>query len=166
MILDEEKVSTENETEKNDVNYIEVITDMKKNTVSKNEYNKLLEENKKLLNAFVNGESLNKQPVEESVNINEIRYNLFNKDLTNLDYVKNTLTLRNELLKEDIDIFLPNGRNFVANNFDVSEAQKVADALEYCVDVADGNPDIFQNELQRICVDSFPQTKNFFNKRR
>lgn len=38
--------------------YIDAIRDLKANTVSKDRYNKLMEENKNLLNSLVNGESV------------------------------------------------------------------------------------------------------------
>ena len=38
--------------------YIDAIRDLKANTVSKDRYNKLMEENKNLLNSLVNGEQL------------------------------------------------------------------------------------------------------------
>ena len=42
----------------NETDYISAITDLRNNTVSKDEYRKLQDENRKLINALSNGESL------------------------------------------------------------------------------------------------------------
>ena len=48
---------TEETTQQNEnQQYIDAIRDLKANTVSKDRYNKLMEENKNLLNSLVNGE--------------------------------------------------------------------------------------------------------------
>ena len=49
-----EETTQQNENQQ----YIDAIRDLKANTVSKDRYNKLMEENKNLLNSLVNGESV------------------------------------------------------------------------------------------------------------
>lgn len=135
-------------------NYIEAIKEIKENSVAKEDYLKLKEENKQLLQSLVNGERREEEAVVEPVNVDEIRDNLFNKQLNNLDYVTNALKLRNELLERgDKDPFAPFGKNILPTEEDLEKAQKVADVLQECVDIADGNSDIFTNELQRRLVD-------------
>ena len=162
----DEQNTTVTQPETTETNYIEAMAEMRKNTVSKAEYNKVLEENKQLLNAMVNGETINQPQVEVSVDLDALRSELFNKEMTNLEYAEKTLQLREELLKRgERDPFLPNGRNYVPNDFDAMEAERAADALQHCIDTAQGNPAIFQNELQRILVDRVPVRKNFNNRR-
>lgn len=165
--MTDEQNTTISQPETTETNYIEVISEMKKNTVSKQEYNKVLEENKQLLNAMVSGQQLNVPTPEPEVDINEIRNDLFTKDMTNLDYATKALALRNELLKRgERDPFVPYGHNYLPTDFDIAEADKAADALQHCIDVADGDPAIFQNELQRILVDTIPVIKkNNINRR-
>lgn len=59
--MNENEILT-NQTEETNINenqqYIDAIRDLKANTVSKDRYNKLMEENKNLLNSLVNGESV------------------------------------------------------------------------------------------------------------
>ena len=81
-------------------NYIEAIKEMKENSVAKEDYLKLKEENKQLLQSLVNGERREEEVVAEPVDIDELRDNLFNKQLNNLDYITNALKLRNELLEK------------------------------------------------------------------
>ena len=165
-MIDEQTNANNPQTETTEVNYIEAMAEMRKNTVSKAEYNKVLEENKQLLNAMVNGETINQPQQEPVVDIDALRNDLFNREMTNLEYAEKTLQLRDELLKRgERDPFLPNGRNYIPNDFDAMEADRAAEALQHCIDTAQGNPSIFQNELQRILVDRVPVRKNINNRR-
>lgn len=154
--VEEIKSVSQQENVTDNVDYIEAIKEMKQNTVDKEAYLKLKEENKKLLNSLVNGEQI-EQNQEQAVDINELRSKLFNKEQSNLDYISNALKLRNELIKRgEKDPFLPYGKDLFPTNEDIATANRVAESLQECVDYADGNSDIFTNELQRIMVDTAP----------
>ena len=141
------------------VDYIEAIKEMKQNTVDKATYNKLKEENEQLLNSLVNGETID-VPKKEEVDIDALRKDLFNNDQTNLQYIEKALKLREALLeKGEKDPFLPYGKNIIPTDEDIATADRVARVLQECVDYADGDSDIFTNELQRITVDTAPQRK-------
>lgn len=138
-------------------NYIDIVTKLKENTVSKEDYEKLQEENKKLANTIANG--LTVQPKEEQkkaeVDINELRKNFLKENQSNLEYAENVLALRNALMKKnpDDDPFLPKGHNINATEQDKIDAQNVADVLEQCIELADGNSDAFTIALQNRMVD-------------
>ena len=139
-----------------DTDYVAAINELKANSVSKTEYSKLRAENKKLLDALVNGQQID-LPKEEPVNVDELRRKLFNKDanLTNLEYVDTALKLRNALIEQgERDPFLPVGDRVseTAEMYDI--AQRVADGLQECVDFADGDSGIFTAQLQRITKDT------------
>lgn len=148
------------ETVDDSVDYIEAIKEMKQNTVDKNAYLKLKEENRKLLQSLVNGEQKEIEK-EEPVDIDQLRNDIFNKESTNLEYITNVLKLRDELIKRgERDPFLPYGKNILPTDEDIATANRVAKALQECVDYADGNSDIFTSELQRVTVDSvLPKTR-------
>ena len=89
-----------------------------------------------------------------------MRTDLFTKDLSNLDYAKKALTLRNELIeREGVDIFVGKGSKLTPDESDYAAAQKVADAFQQCIDVADGDSEIFTRELMRITKDVAPLTQ-------
>ena len=135
-------------------NYIEAIREMKENTVAKEAYEKLKEENKQLLQSLVKGETREAEQKAEPVDIDKVRNDLFTKDLSNLEYIKNALTLREELIKRgEKDPFLPYGKNILPTDEDIEKADKVASVLQECVDIADGNSDVFTTELQKRLVD-------------
>lgn len=148
--------------------YLEVINDLKKNTVSKEEYEKLREENKMLLNNIANNVPAEDEgaAAEEKVDIAKLREDLFgsdNQDMTNLDYVTKVMQLRKALMdKGERDPFLPSGQNILPTDEDIKTANRVAEVYQNCIDIANGNPDIFTQELQRVTVDVAPQ----INKRR
>ena len=153
--------SVSQQEEVNDsIDYIEAIKEIKQNSVDREAYNKLREENKRLLNSLVNGESIDVKK-EEPVNIDELRDKLFNKESTNLEYISNALKLREELMKQGKpDPFLPAGKNIIPIEEDIKTADRVAKVLQECVDYADGDSNVFTNELQRVTVDSvLPKTR-------
>ena len=135
--------------------YIQALNELKSKSVEKAEYDKLMAENKKLLDTIVNGREIDEPKQEEKKDINELRKTLFgNENLTNLQYVENALELREALIeKGEMDPFLPYGRKIAPTDEDVSTAQKVADILKECVSIADGDSSIFTNELQRRTID-------------
>ena len=153
VIVNTPNVSGEDVIDEQD--YIQAISELKANTVSKEKYNKLKSENKSLLDALVNGQQINATPT--TVDLDEIRKSLFNVDgdLTNLDYVKTMLELRTEVMaRGERDPFLPVGEK-VRDSAEMHEAaQRVADGLQYCVDFAEGDSGIFTAQLQRIIKDS------------
>lgn len=141
----------ENKVEDMTPDYLAAIKELKQNSVDKADYDALRLENKKLLDAVVNGQQVETSENEPKETIQELRDKLFNnEDQTNLEYVQNALKLRNRLLEEGYeDPFVPQGNKIVATDADYARAEKVATVLQEMVDEADGNPDVFRNEYQR-----------------
>ena len=145
--------------EDNTSDYIEQIKKLKESSVSKDDYNKLKADNKKLIDALANGTQLEGK-VEPKVSavdkINELRTKLFSKgsNLNNLDYCKTAVELRDALIENgNRDPFLPFGHNVIATESDIESAERVATVMKECIDYADGDSDVFTNELQRRSVD-------------
>lgn len=161
-VTNEELNNSENGTASE---YIQAINEMKKNTVSKEEFDKLKEENKMLLNSLVNDVHTEgkEEKKEDAVDISKLREELFstdNQDMTNLDYITKVMALRKALMdKGERDPFLPSGQNILPTDEDIKTANRVAEVYQNCIDIADGNPDIFTQELQRVTVDVAPQNK-------
>lgn len=144
----------------NSVDYISALNEMKKNSVPRAEYEKLREDNKRMLNAFVSGQEVQQEPSAPKLSVNELRKKLFNKDsqLTNLEYVKTALELRTSLIESgERDPFLPYGEkiNVSAEHYD--QAENVANILQECVEFADGDSGIFTAELQRRTKEVMPR---------
>ena len=152
---EEENVVVEDNT--ND--YIEQIKRLKESSVSKDDYDKLRADNKRLIDALANGTNIEgkvEPKIDAIENINNLRKKLFSKgsNLDNLEYCKTAVELRDALIeKGERDPFLPFGHNVVATDSDYETANRVATVMKECIDYADGDSDIFTNELQRRTVD-------------
>ena len=134
--------------------YLEAIKNLKQNTVDKAKYEQSEAERKRLLNMVVNGQTVDVPEEPKHREINVIRNELFNKEHNNLDYIKLSLELRNALIAEgQPDPFLPYGSRITPTDSDIAAANKVADALEACIENSNGDSAWFTNELQRITVD-------------
>lgn len=147
------------EMSETETDYVAAINALKSNSVSKEQYNKLREENKKLLDSLVNGKEIEVSK-EEPVDITKLRKDLFNKDghMTNLEYVSGALKLRDALIERgERDPFLPYGDkvSLTAEHYD--KAEQVATVLKECVEFADGDSGIFTAELQRRTKDVMPR---------
>lgn len=151
-----ENEQTTTVTEQVDNNqYIQAINELKEKTVDKEKYIKLQQENKKLLDSIVNGTEidLGKQ-TEKKKTIKELRDDYFKADQSNLEFVKNTLALRQAIIDSGKpDPFLPIGNKIIPSEEDIATATRVANVLQECVDYADGDSNAFTNELQRRTVD-------------
>ena len=148
----ENRVSEQENVGDNTANYIEAIKEMKANSVSKEAYVKLQQENKQLLNSLVNGQGIEVEK-EEPVDIDGLRQKLFSAkkhDMTNLEYVSNALKLREALMERgEMDPFVPSGKKIHPTDDDFKKADKVATVLQECVDYADGDAMVFTDELKR-----------------
>ena len=152
-MTDEKDLQNDSGTVVDNTDYIEAIQTLKQNSVDRSKYDELKAENKKLLDSIVNGTEV-AQPVEEKKSVEELRAAYLKEDQSNLEYITNTLKLREALMAEGKpDPFLPIGEQILPTDEDVAAAQKVADVLQECIDYAEGDSSVFTNELQRRLVD-------------
>lgn len=140
--------------------YISAINEIKQNTVSKEAYNKVVEDNRKLLDSLVhgtdNGQDQEQKPKEPDIDeLREELYGVNRNDMTNYEYVDKTLQLRKAIMdKGGVDPFVPAGRKIQPSLEDFQKAQNVADVLQEQVDDVKnnygGDPSIFNDKLSRI----------------
>lgn len=157
--LDNMRVEENNLQNDTNVDYIAAIEELKSNSVSKNDYLKLKNENKQLLDTLVKGGQYQGSYQKPITNVKELRKELFNPDghLNNLEYATKALELRDAVMEAGgNDPFLPTGINIIPSEEDLATANRVAQVLKNTIEYADGNSEIFTNELQRIMVDSAP----------
>lgn len=153
--MSEEITNTSVETMDND--YIETINQLKANSVSKADYDKLLRENRQLLNNLANGTTPEVAKPVEKKDIVKMRDELVYGEYSNLEYATRALELRDEMMAQGYeDPFLPQGKQVAATEDDIKAAQRVADGLRHCIDYANGDRQLFTNELQRITRDVVP----------
>lgn len=150
-MLDEKELNNETgAVEDSTQDYLEAIQSLKQNSVDRSEYEKLKAENKKLINAVVNGQSVDVEDQPKHRDVETIREELFNHEHNNLDYVKLALELRSTLIAEGKpDPFLPMGSQIAPTAEDEEKAEKAAAIYQECIDYADGDSKLFTQELMR-----------------
>jgi hypothetical protein len=162
---DEKKTPGEDQEEPdNEVDYIDAINKLRETTVSKEAYNKLRKENKDLISALANGQSI-EIDTKNKPDITTLRKELYGKgkELNNLEYVDKTLQLRKAIIEAGgSDPFLPTGDHVKITPQMIDTAETVAEILEECVEFAEGDSGIFTSELQRRMKDTTP----IYNRRR
>lgn len=140
--------------EMNNEQYIAAIEEMKANTVSRDAYNKLRNENKQLLDALVSGKEIPQEPTPKP-SVSELRKKLFcDENISNLEYVETALSLRDSLIAAgERDPFLPYGDKVDITSEQIATAEKVAAGLKEMVEFAEGDSGVFSAEYQRRVKD-------------
>ena len=147
MINDNEKEVTQGvEGTDNDLDLLKELQEVKNNSVSKEDYEKLQAKYKQVVKDVINGVGT-KEEADDTVNLEEIRKNLFTdkvEELSNRDFWKNVLELRHERLeKEGVDIFLPKGSKTRYTREDYESAQKVDEIISQMLEDSEENPQLF-----------------------
>lgn len=134
------------------IDYLSVIQELKAKTVAKEDFEKLKDENKRLLKTLIDGGNITMEKEAPTVDKDALRKELYGSDtdLSNLEYVSKTLQLRQALIDEgEMDPFLPIGKNISPTPDDEKAAQKVADVMQECIEYAQGDSELFTQELMR-----------------
>ena len=154
-MAEEKEISVTGTVEDNTQDYLAAIKELKQNSVDRSEYDKLRAENKKLIDAVVNGQPGQEEPVvskHSKEQIDDLRNELFNspKELNNLEYITKAMELREALIENgEPDPFLPVGKQISPTRDDIEGAEKVAQVYRECIDYAEGDSEVFTNELMR-----------------
>ena len=153
--MTEQETSVTGTVEDNTQDYLAAIKELKEKSVDRSEYDKLRAENKKLIDAVVNGQPGQEEPTvvkHSKEQIDELRNDLFNspRELNNLEYVTKAMELREALMENgEPDPFLPVGKQISPTRDDLEGAEKVAEVYRECIDYAEGDSEVFTNELMR-----------------
>lgn len=151
----ETKKSEKKPEETDNVALAKALKEARENSVSKEEYERLKEENKKLVSEIINGEggAGNGQTITpEKADIKALREKLYgpkSSELSNLEFWKSTLELREAVIaQEGYDPFLPYGEKIKPTAQDMEKASNVATVVQECIDEANGDSEIFTALLQ------------------
>lgn len=141
--------------ETDNVALAKALKEARENSVSKEEYEKLQEENKRLVSEIINGEggAGNGQTITpEQADIKVLREQLYGpkaSELSNLEFWKKTLELRSAVIaQEGYDPFLPYGEKIKPTAQDMEKANNVATVVQECIDESNGDSEIFTALLQ------------------
>ena len=154
-MAEEKEISVTGTVEDNTQDYLAAIKELKENSVNRSEYEKLRAENKKLIDAVINGAPGQEEPAftkHSKEQIDDLRNELFNspRELNNLEYVTKAMELREALIENgEPDPFLPVGKQISPTRDDLEGAEKVAQVYRECIEYAEGDSEVFTNELMR-----------------
>ena len=154
-MAEEEKNNVTGTVEDNTQDYLAAIKELKENSVNRSEYDKLRAENKRLIDAVVNGQPGQEEQVavkHSKEQIDDLRNELFNspRELNNLEFITKTMELREALMENgEPDPFLPVGKQISPTRDDIEGAEKVAQVYKECIEYAEGDSEVFTNELMR-----------------
>lgn len=154
----QEKKSEENSS----VELARALKEARENSVPKEDYERLQQENKQLVAQIINGDggNGNGQPTPEQVDIKALREELYGPkgaDLSNLDFWVKTLELRGAVIEQEgYDPFLPHGAKIKPNEQDIERADAVAKTVQKCIDECGGNSEVFTALLQAETANDSP----------
>ena len=154
-MAEEKEISVTGTVEDNTQDYLAAIKELKENSVNRSEYEKLRAENKRLIDTVINGAPGQEEPAftkHSKEQIDDLRNELFNspRELNNLEYVTKAMELREALIENgEPDPFLPVGKQISPTRDDLEGAEKVAQVYRECIEYAEGDSEVFTNELMR-----------------
>lgn len=153
---EKEQQNPDNEPEMTAKEYINQIKDLKEKTVSREEYERIKNDNKELAKALINGTGANIPGItkpENKPDLDDLRKKLFTeKSKNDLEYFTNLLALRDGVMADgQPDPFLPINREFRATAQDEADAERIATQIKEAIKYADGDPAVFSNDLRRRC---------------
>ena len=136
-----------------DMDAVDIINQLKENSVSKERYDAIVAQNRKLMKSLANGEKIEGEAPKKP-DIQELQNTLFadpDKNISNIKYMETMLTLRDTQLEET-------GADYFAGPFpteeQLREANDFADAISSALEVADGDDNIFTADFQRYFKDT------------
>ena len=141
-----------------EMNYAEVIKNLKATTVSREEYERVMNENKTLANALATSPAKSTDDAEVELPTDEyidgLRDKLFkiNGSLSNREFIKTSLDLRDALMaRGERDPCLPVNKEYIDNPSDMAAVNNLANGLRQIVDYCGNDDSLFNSELKRVC---------------
>ncbi len=142
--------------EKSKVDIAKAYAELKKNSVSREDYDKVVKENEDLIKSVIDGEGgygngQDPQP-KPKADIKALREELYGakcSELSNLEFCQKTLELRDAVIEQEgYDPFLPYGSKIKPSEDDTKAANNVAAVMRECIEESEGNSEVFTALLQ------------------
>lgn len=155
LFAEEQKEEQKEEIAPEEQNAIEALKAIKEKSVSKEKYDSVVEQNRKLWDSIVNGrgDHLEQEVIEKRPEFDEVVKKLSNTDskpLNNLEYWKTILEFRKQVMERGYpDPAVPHGRTVEATPVEEATIENQLNIIQQCIDKADNDPVIFNQELSR-----------------
>lgn len=148
----QEEIMDVADTTDNTAEYIETINKLKANSVSKDEYLKLRNENKQLLDALASNQVV-EVTAEPKRDITEVRKELFtnHSNLSNRQICQDMMELYDyELENRGVNIFMPTDPQYIPTQDDITQVDNMVRGMKSALETANGNDLIFNQEIERL----------------
>ena len=148
----QEEIMDVADTTDNTAEYIETINKLKANSVSKEEYLKLRNENKQLLDALASNQVV-EVTAEPKRDITEVRKELFtnHSNLSNRQICQDMMDLYDyELENRGVNIFMPTDPQYIPTQDDITQVDNMVRGMKSALETANGNDLIFNQEIERL----------------
>ena len=148
----QEEIMDVADTTDNTAEYIETINKLKANSVSKDEYLKLRNENKQLLDALASNQVV-EVTAEPKRDITEVRKELFtnHSNLSNRQICQDMMDLYDyELENRGVNIFMPTDPQYIPTQDDITQVDNMVRGMKSALETANGNDLIFNQEIERL----------------
>lgn len=129
----------------------DIIAELRANTVPKNKYERLEQENKKLMRAIANGEEVQVEAPKTPEEINKQRETFLKENNAGpVKFWTDFLEVREyDIEHNKRDPMKGFGKMYIPNEEEDMWMDRVADVVSQCLEIADGDDIVFSNELNR-----------------
>lgn len=130
--------------------YIQTIQELKENSVDRKIYDKMKSERDMLIKSLANGDTLAAAESVEVRSLADCKADFLTKTTSQCEYMEKVLALRDAAMREgQSDPFVAEGHHVKPTAYDYQRAQEIADIYRECLDYAEGDDQIFMNEINR-----------------
>ena len=159
--MTDEQVKEETQ-EQNMDDIIQQINDLKQNSVPKEKYDKLLEDNKKLTKALIENKQLEDPAAKrEEISQKDLLARVFRADgRSNLEHWKDALEYRKREIEsgnQDPFVAVANSK-YSPDESSYAAAEKLANGIQDIIDQSDGDPKVFDTYFES-CLKEPPLPK-------
>jgi len=157
-MAEQDEIKRNEETVVDNTDYIAAIKELKENSVDKGKYDTLKAENKKLLDALVNGSDIDTKSSQPELGTRLEYYKAYkeNKFNTDLDYWTNFLNLREATIREygkDPCVtgnygLTPEGEKVEPEYGEAESIQEMCDTIKDMIDESQGDAAVFETLMQ------------------
>lgn len=135
--------------------YVDAINTLKNTTVSREQYDKLRDENKTLLESLVNGRTYETSSTEETAKpsakeLNDKLNKLSKTHSADLEFMETSLAYRDAYIEEfGKDPWCLTGKDSTPTQLDYEDTEQHAQLLKEIIEIAAGNEEVFKREFNR-----------------
>lgn len=131
---------------------LKAMDEMKKNSVPKEKFEKLEQDNALLIKQLADGSGQTEQnEIKETISDDELLERAFSQNgRSNLEHWTDIIEYRKRKLAKGVDPFIANTTTrHTPDPASYAAAERVATEIEDCIKIADGDPAVFDVELGR-----------------